>query len=253
MADTDLAAIAVQPVGLTGYTAVYDASGITYFHANPALVNFNMELLAEDLPEFWAIFSASLDGSSVGSYYEWAEPEGSIRDKYMYCVPVAGSSLRVAATTYIDEFYQPITLTETRAALILERSRVQLLVSLLLVAVLAFALAVGFSSTISRPINALVTGFKAVEQDDHQAIHLETVLDRKDEFGRMARVFVRMADQVQERVQTLKSQVAYLRIEVDEAKRNIEVRQITETEYFQELVKKAESRRKKRSGGKKPA
>jgi HAMP domain-containing protein len=251
MADEDLAAIAVQPVGLTGYTAVYDARGVTYFHANPALVNFDMSQLAEQLPAFWAIFSVSLDGSSVGSYYEWAEPDGSLRDKYMYCVPVAGSDLRVAATTYIDEFSQPIQLTETRAALILERSRVQLLLALVLVGGLALALAVGFSSTISRPIQALVNGFKAVEGEDYQSIRLEKVIDRKDEFGHMARVFQRMADQVGERVETLRSQVAYLRIEVDEAKRNIEVRQITETEYFQDLMKKASHIRTKKARGRK--
>ena len=251
MADEDLAAIAVQPVGLTGYTAVYDARGVTYFHVNPSLVNFDMAQLAETLPEFWAIFSASLDGSAVGSYYAWAEPDGSLRDKYMYCVPVSGSDLRVAATTYIDEFSQPITLTETRAALILERSRVQLLISLLLVGGLAFALAIGFSSTISRPIQTLVNGFKAVEGEDYQAIRLESVVDRRDEFGHMARVFQRMAAQVSERVETLKNQVAYLRIEVDEAKRNIEVRQITETEYFQDLVQKASGMRGKKSPGKK--
>jgi HAMP domain-containing protein len=246
MADAGLAGVAVQPVGLTGYTAVYDSSGVTYAHVNPALVGLDMALLAEDLPEFWAIFSASLDGSLVGSYYEWAEPDGSLREKYMYCVPVVGSSLRVAATTYIDEFYQPITMTETRAAWILERSRVQLLVALLVVAVLAFALSIGFSSLISRPINALVSGFKAVEGENYQAICLEGIVGRQDEFGRMARVFTRMADQVSERVQTLKNQVAYLRIEVDEAKRNIEVRQITETEYFQDLLKKASLLRGKR-------
>lgn len=251
MADRELAVIAVQTVGLTGYTAVYDSRGVTLFHVNPSLVNFDMAQLAEDLPEFWAIFSASLDGSAVGSYYAWAEPDGSMRDKYMFCVPVEGSSLRVAATTYIDEFYQPIMLTETRAALILERSRVQLLVSVLLVAVLAFALSVAFSSTISRPIHALVNGFKAVEGEDYQAIRLESVLDRRDEFGHMARVFQRMASQVSERVETLKHQVAYLRIEVDEAKRNIEVRQITETEYFQDLMNKASRIRTKKSPGKK--
>ncbi|MBN2387838.1 MAG: hypothetical protein JXB85_12540 [Anaerolineales bacterium] len=251
MADMDLAEIAVQPVGMTGYTAVYDSSGVTYFHTNPALVDVNMETLAQELPEFWALFSASLDGSSVGSYYDWADPEGTIREKYMYCVPVGETSLRVAATTYIDEFSQPIVLTQTRAALILEKSRFQLLLSLLLVAGLAVALALGFSGTISRPIHSLVNGFRAVEEDDYQAIRLERILDRKDEFGRMARVFMGMADQVQERVQTLKNQVAYLRIEVDEAKRSIEVRQITETEYFRDLTKKADQIRRRRSSGKK--
>ena len=60
MADEELKKIAVQPIGETGYTAVYDSTGVTYFHSNPALVGQNMNTLAEKLPAFWAIFSASL-------------------------------------------------------------------------------------------------------------------------------------------------------------------------------------------------
>src|SRR5512139_2452094 len=42
LADQELAAIAVQPVGKTGYTALYDSKGITWFHSNPALVGTDM-------------------------------------------------------------------------------------------------------------------------------------------------------------------------------------------------------------------
>ncbi len=249
MADAELAKIAVQPVGETGYTAVYDSTGVTYFHSNPALVGRNMDMLAETLPAFWAIFSASLDGSVVGSYYDWADPNGAIRPKYMQCVPVAGTQLRVAATTYIDEFSQPIKSTEAQTRLIFEKSRSQLLISLLVVALIAVSLAVWFSSVISRPIASLVNGFRAVEEDAYDSIKLDGVVERKDEFGWMARVFVQMADQVYTREQALKQEVAYLRIEVDETKRGIQVKQITETEYFQELVKKVGDLRKKRAPG----
>lgn len=247
MADAELGKIAVQPVGETGYTAVYDSTGVTYFHSNPALVGQNMETLAEKLPAFWAIFSASLDGSEVGSYYDWADPDGTIRQKYMQCVPVYGTQLRVAATTYIDEFYQPIKSTEAQAMLIFEKSRTQLLVSLLVVALIAVGLAVWFSSVISRPIGSLVNGFRAVEEDAYDSIRLDGIVERKDEFGWMARVFIQMAKQVHAREQALKQEVAYLRIEVDESKRNIQVKQITETEYFQDLMKKVSDLRKNRA------
>ncbi len=249
MADAELAKIAVQPVGETGYTAVYDSTGVTYFHSNPALVGQNMETLAAKLPAFWAIFSASLDGTVVGSYYDWVDPDGSVRQKYMQCVPVEGTPLRVAATTYIDEFYQPIQSTEAQAGLIFARSRSQLLVSLLVVGLVAVGLAIWFSSVISRPISSLVNGFKAVEEDAYDSIKLEGIVERRDEFGWMARVFVQMAKQVYTREQALKQEVAYLRIEVDEANRSIQVKQITETEYFQGLLKKVHAMRKKRSSG----
>ncbi len=249
MADAELGKIAVQPVGKTGYTAVYDSTGVTYFHSNPALVGQNMDMLAKKLPAFWAIFSASLDGSPVGSYYDWADPDGSIRQKYMQCVPVDGTQLRVAATTYIDEFYQPIEATRAQALHIFAKSRSQLLVSLVVVALIAVGLAVWFSSVISRPIGSLVNGFRAVEKDSYDSIQLDGIVERRDEFGWMARVFVQMAKQVHTREQALKQEVAYLRIEVDEAKSSIQVKQITETEYFQDLVKKVGEMRRKRSSG----
>jgi HAMP domain-containing protein len=249
MADAEMGKIAVQPVGKTGYTAVYNSTGVTYFHSNPVLVGQNMEILATKLPAFWAIFSASLDGSVVGSYYDWTDPDGSTRQKYMQCVPVDGTQLRVAATTYIDEFYQPIKSTETQAALIFSKSRSQLLVSLLAVALIAVGLAVWFSSVISRPIGSLVNGFRAVEEDAYDSIKLDGIVERRDEFGWMARVFVQMANQVHAREKALKEEVTYLRIEVDEAKRSIQVKQITETEYFQDLLKKVDNFRKKRASG----
>jgi hypothetical protein len=86
-ADEALAAIAVQPVGETGYTAVYDSGGVTHFHVNPDIVGVDLHELAEALPAFWAILEASLDGTTASGYYEWQDADGTIRDKYMSCVP----------------------------------------------------------------------------------------------------------------------------------------------------------------------
>ena len=44
--DEKLQGIAVQTVGTTGYTAVYDSEGVVHFHANPELVGHNMRELA---------------------------------------------------------------------------------------------------------------------------------------------------------------------------------------------------------------
>ncbi|MBA4390006.1 MAG: hypothetical protein C0399_03615 [Syntrophus sp. (in: bacteria)] len=105
--DPVLKELAVQKVGLTGYTAVYDNLAVTHLHANPKIVGLDMRSLASKLPEFWKIFEASLSGKPVGGYYDWKDPDGSIRPKYMYNLPIKGTNLFVAATTYIDEFSKP--------------------------------------------------------------------------------------------------------------------------------------------------
>ncbi|MBN1146266.1 MAG: hypothetical protein JXA78_03345, partial [Anaerolineales bacterium] len=173
--DAELVSIALQPVGLSGYTAVYDQEGVVYAHANPAMVGRNMRELAEQLPAFWAIFEASLDGTQVGSYYEWQDADGSLRDKYMSCVPIGESGLRVAATTYIDEFSQPIEQTEAEINVIYSIARGFLLAALVVLSVLAVLLGLRLAWGISRPILEVASAAEKVEAGDYKAVSLENV------------------------------------------------------------------------------
>ncbi len=106
--------IAIQPVGKTGYTAVQDSdTAINRFHKSPKIENVDLHSLSEKLPGFWAVMEASLNGKYSHGYYRWKEPDGEIRDKFMYIAPVGvstsdGVRFGVAATTYIDEFTQSI-------------------------------------------------------------------------------------------------------------------------------------------------
>lgn len=251
-ADKELAGIAVQSVGVTGYTALYDSSGITHFHSNPELIGKDMHMFAATLPEFWAIFDASLDGTVVGSYYVWKEPDGSLREKYMECVPVRGTQFRVAATTYIDEFYAPIRDTQKKALSIFEQTRVQTFAALASVTVLALLIALWLSSYISRPVASVIAASKAVEAGQFSLVNLREVEKRKDELGGLARVFSQMAEQVQTREQNLKEEVRDLQIkislfiEIDQDHKEKQVREITESEYFERLRKRVQALRGKK-------
>jgi methyl-accepting chemotaxis protein len=255
MADKELAGIAVQPVGVTGYTALYDSKGITYFHSNPKLVGQDMHMLAATLPEFWAIFDASLDGTVVGSYYVWKEPDGSLREKYMECVPVGGTQFRIAATTYMDEFYAPIRDTEQKAQSIYEQTRLQTYAVLASVTGLALLVALWLSSYISGPVASLIAASKSVEAGEFSSVNLSEVEKRKDELGGLARVFSRMAEQMRSREQNLKDEVQSLQtkvqlfIEIDLARKENQVREITESEYFENLQKRIRDLRARKEHG----
>jgi GAF domain-containing protein len=80
------------------------------------------------------------------------------------------------------------------------------------------------------------------EMTREQAAELETVIGR-DELARLGQAFGRMAQQVIEREETLRRQVEELRIVVDEARKARQVAEITETEYFQQLLAKAKELR----------
>jgi DNA-binding response OmpR family regulator len=64
-----------------------------------------------------------------------------------------------------------------------------------------------------------------------------------DALGNLARVFQRMAIEVAARERALKAQVQQLRIEIDEAKADRQVAEITETDYFRDLQRKADALR----------
>ncbi len=112
--DSKFRDIAVQPVGKKGYTAVQDVdTAINRFHKNSKIENLDLHSLSDKLPEFWAIMENSLDGRYSHGYYKWKDPNGKIRDKFMYIAPLNkktadGVRFGVAATIYIDEFTHPI-------------------------------------------------------------------------------------------------------------------------------------------------
>ncbi|MFH1078854.1 MAG: sensor domain-containing diguanylate cyclase [Pseudomonadota bacterium] len=112
--DPQFKSIAVQSVGKTGYTAVYEANtSISRFHVDPKIVDTSLGALADGLPDFWKIIMSSKKGENGGGYYKWREADGRVREKYMWVASVSrptadGVILQVAATTYIDEFMQPL-------------------------------------------------------------------------------------------------------------------------------------------------
>lgn len=111
--DPWLKEIGLQKVGGTGYTAVLDDKAITYIHPDPKIAGLDLHQLSEKLPAFWKIIESSLKNPASG-YYDWKDPDGKIRPKYMYLAHVKDTDLLVASTTYIDEFSKPSKAIEER-------------------------------------------------------------------------------------------------------------------------------------------
>jgi DNA-binding response OmpR family regulator len=83
----------------------------------------------------------------------------------------------------------------------------------------------------------------AVEAAAFDPESLNGVGARDDALGQLARVFQRMAREVYAREQRLKQEVQELRIELDEARQERQVAEITETDYFQRLQAQAQDLR----------
>ena len=78
----------------------------------------------------------------------------------------------------------------------------------------------------------------ALEAGVYDPRSLDQVGQRTDELGQLARVFQRMANEVVAREQRLKQELQKLRIQIDEVKKEKEVAEIAESDYFKQLRKK---------------
>lgn len=242
--------IAVQKVGKTGYTVLYEAgTGLVRLHPNAALIDHPMSEMAEKLPTFWAVFEPSLAIVESSGYYDWLEPDKSIRQKYMVMVPVAepfhNVTLIVAATTYIDEFSQPIQITDAKIIAIASQTRTQLIIALLAEAGLAIGIAIVLARGIGQPLLQLTSAAETLERGEYRQGLLLLETRRRDDLGHLARIFDRMAQEVTARETRLKRQVLELHIEIDEVKKAHQVAEIAETEYFRQLQQKAAQLRKR--------
>ena len=90
-----------------------------------------------------------------------------------------------------------------------------------------------------RGVALLTDAAASVEAGDYQLETLPEVSARPDSLGQLARVFEGMAREVDERERRLKRQVERLTIEIDSSRKEQQVREITETDFFREIRQKA--------------
>jgi two-component system cell cycle response regulator len=94
-----------------------------------------------------------------------------------------------------------------------------------------------------QQVGCVTAAAAAIKANTFQLESLDEVAQRPDELGQLALVFQEMARQVYAREQQLQRQVQQLRIEIDHAGKAREVAEITESDYFQQLLGKAQELR----------
>lgn len=215
--DSNLAQIALQPVGQTGYTALYEKeTGIMRFHPNPDLVDYDMHNLSQKLPSFWMVFKPSLRGSIFSGYYDWEDADGSIRTKFMYMVPVENTIYMIAATTYIDEFSQPALVTKNQIdaataqanehieGQIRNTQNIFIGIFAAMILVVSFA-AYRLSKRITQPILALNEGAKIVGGGN---LDYQLEIKTGDEIEDLANAFSRMTNDLKIYIKDLQETTA---------------------------------------------
>jgi PAS domain S-box-containing protein len=231
--DMTLSMISVESVGVTGYTAIVDAQNFQILtHKFPSYVGLNLTSLKNSLPSFWAVINRSAGGKTSWGYYDWKEPDGTIRQKYAYITPInittadGVTGLTCWATTYIDEFLSPVS--ETRAKILNATSDTNahidaesVALSNQLVIIIAAALvfvtitAVAYGRSISRPIYRLKEISEHINRGD-----LDMAVDVKssDEIGDLATSFDQMRQSLKESYESLEHKVKVRTKELNKAR-----------------------------------
>ncbi|MDD2923486.1 MAG: hypothetical protein PHQ36_14465, partial [Anaerolineales bacterium] len=118
-----------------------------------------------------------------------------------------------------------------------------------------FILVYFISNVLTRPILTLTKAAGMIGEGDYEnglkfLSTAEKAPSFPDEIATLDRVFQSMVDKVYKREQTLRQQVQELKIEIDQVKRQKQVGEIVESEFFQELPVKAQKIRQQQASGK---
>ena len=210
MNDMGFKTLAVQKVGLTGYTALYempDPDNVwrTWAHVNPKIIGIDMSTLKKPLgrnfPGFWKIFSGVKGGKRSLGYYTWQDKDGKFRDKFMVCTPVAGTPFVVAATTYLDEFTGPIKRLESRAEILTEKTRLITYAilggTLLLIGIIVSI----YGHRLTGRIKSLTDVAERISIGD---LEIEVEAQSRDEIGELAEAISRMQDSIRLSIERLR-------------------------------------------------
>jgi predicted Zn finger-like uncharacterized protein len=209
--DMGFKTIAVQPVGKTGYTALYELPGPdniwrTWAHVNPNIIGADMEKLlkqplGKNFPGFWKIFSGIRGKRESRGYYTWQDKDKRFRDKFMVCTPVQGTRYVIAATTYMDEFTLPMQNLEAQARELSQKSRyvaigivgATLLLILLVVSV--------YGHRLSGRIRSLTEVAERISVGD---LDIEIESTSRDEIGELSEAISRMQESIRLSIERLR-------------------------------------------------
>ena len=210
----ELGEIAVQRVGQTGSTMVYDKTGTVYFHSDPQMVGVNLLKVGGEPVYFASIVGRSFRGEASG-IYDWEDTKGEVRTKYMHCMPVEGTDFVVAASTYIDEYSAPAEELEAEVASTVQTTiqsinheveKTQWILTGVFGGMILIAAAVIFllSRAITRPILALTKGAEVIAKGE---LDYSISADTGDEIQQLAEQFNDMAKALKESYSDLERKV----------------------------------------------
>jgi len=195
--------IAVQKIGLTGYTSLYsipDEQGLSTFwmHPNAKLIGINttesmQKALGKDFKDFIKIYQGAYKGIEAEGYYLGKDADGKSQAIYMVSSPVEGTPFVVAATVFLDEFTRPIKVMETRAQKLIINAK-YIISAIIIGTIVLIGLVVSIYGTLLvNKIRSLTDLAQRISIGDLDA---EAGIKSKDEIGDLYDAIVRMQESI---------------------------------------------------------
>ena len=208
--DPEFKNLAVQKVGKTGYTALYELPGPdgawrTWAHVNEKIVGIDMSKLKEPLGKnfdgFWKVFTGVRKGKASKGYYTWRDKDGNFRNKYMACVPVKGTPFIIASTTYLDEFTMPMERLKVNVKK-MSYETIKLNAIIFGAALIVIGFTVPFYGyRLTKRIRYLTDIADRISVGD---LNAKVEIKSKDEIGGLAEAIVRMQESIRLSIQRLR-------------------------------------------------
>jgi HAMP domain-containing protein/DNA-directed RNA polymerase subunit RPC12/RpoP len=209
--DPEFRALALQKVGETGYTCIYEIPDSTgksglWVHPNEKIIGIDlpgtMQKAMGSLYQAWmAIYQGAYKGQTSSGYYKWKEKDGSLRDKYMTCTPVKGTPYVVAATTYVDEINREAQALKLTAEKMTQQTR-YIVFAVFGITILLMGSIVLFYS--GRLRNNLATLTEAAEKISVGELNTEIQVRSNDEISDLGEAIGRMQESIRLSIERLR-------------------------------------------------
>jgi len=209
MDDPELAKIATQRVGLTGYMALYSGGPFTtWAHPNRKILGKPLAPilrgpLGTEFDRFLEIIKDIEQGDNVenAGYYLWKDQDGVFREKFMAVTPVEGTKFGVAATVYLDELTRDIKKVERTAGKSTRAVRNVILTTLGLTLLVMALIVFFYAHRITERIQNLTDVAERISVGEMDA---EIKIETNDEIGTLGEAISRMQDSIRLSIERLR-------------------------------------------------
>lgn len=208
------------------------------------IINYGKENYKEDNPDLyekfvsfgtWLTESGMFPKNDFGTYGDkfgrWASGYAPLKDSF-------GEKVAAIGVDFIAD-----TVNEVRESVSSQINRAfQIAYPFMLILVLLV------TNVFSKPLITLAAAAEKIGEGNYEVDFSQLISDKyRDEIDSLASIFEIMVSKVYKREQTLKRQVAQLKIEIDQGKHESEVSEIVETDFFKDLQSRASDLKSKRN------